>query len=150
MKVFLYKNIITKKNKIYNIVNVKSGYARNFLIPYNKVKICNILNNKKIKEMFLIKQINTKNNIKTNYFNLCVTKKEYIINIKSKIYVKKKSILPNYGMVIKALKKKILFKFNKKKIKISKKKIFYNTLNNIVLFPNKYLKLTLLLYSKKK
>ncbi|UDG80254.1 hypothetical protein [Candidatus Annandia pinicola] len=149
MKTILVKNIIEKKNKDYNIIHVKSGYARNFLIPYNKVKKCDIFNNKKTKKTILTKKNYIKNNIKKKYFNLCTIKKEYIINTKSKIYVKKKSVLPNYNMIMKAFKKNNILKFNKKKIKISKKILFNNMLNNIVLFPNKYLKSILLLYSKK-
>ncbi|WP_110495968.1 50S ribosomal protein L9 [Candidatus Karelsulcia muelleri] len=128
MKIILKKKILNlgKKN---DLIEVKPGYARNFLFPKKKAILATIssikeLNNfikkKKIKKKFLRKKLK---------FYL-----KYIKKLKIKFYLK----LGENGKLFGSISKKKIYKYLKSKnIKINKKFLFIDPIKQIGVFPCK-------------
>ncbi len=140
----MIKIIVLKRCSLGNIgdiVNVKSGYARNYLIPYNKVIFADKEN---------IKNFNKKNN------SLCVKEKKSLSEIKF-LYKKIKFLSPliikskcsKNGRLFGSIKIKYIYKILSEKLnlKFSEKDFFLPKINikNIGIY-----KINIFLYKVKK
>ncbi len=140
----MIKIILLNKNrlgKVGNIVNVKSGYARNYLVPYNKAIYATKKNIEKINEkLTLIIKFKKKELSKIN--NLY----EKIISL-SPLLIKSKC--SKNGKLFGSINSDFISK-------IISSKINYNIPKNFIILPNgslKYLskyKIVISLYKKKK
>ncbi|XVC35101.1 MAG: 50S ribosomal protein L9 [Candidatus Karelsulcia muelleri] len=130
MKIILKKKILNlgKKN---DLIEVKPGYARNFLFPKKKAILATISSIKELNNLIKTKKNKTKFLIKKLKFYLKNIKK-----LKIKFYLK----LGKNGKLFGSIYKKKIYKYLKSKnIKINKKFLFLekDPINKIGVFPCK-------------